>query len=54
MQSINDVFKPHWMIPKETMSDLIKVQMFFQYFDGILEGPEFSIEELYSTLFYQG
>lgn len=36
------------------MSDLIKVQMFFQYFDNILEGPEFSIEELYASLNYKG
>lgn len=28
--------------------------MFFNYFNDILEGPEFDLEELYAALIYEG
>ena len=49
-----DVFRENEVIPKEELGDMLRIYMFFNYFDKILEGPEFDLEELYACLVYQG
>lgn len=43
-----DTFKEHPLVPRERLGDILKAFMFFQYFDNLIEGPEFCLEELYA------
>ena len=34
------------------MGDILEIYTFFHYFDNLLEGPEFNLEELWACLSY--
>jgi hypothetical protein len=54
MSKNEEIFKENKVIPKEELGDILRIFMFFNYFDQILEGPEFDLEELYAALVYSG
>ena len=46
-------FKPDF-VPPQYLCDTLKISHFFQKFDDFIEGPEFSAEELYVCIMYDG
>ena len=42
------------LIPEEYLGDVLEIYTFFQYFDPILDGPIFEMEELWACFYYQG
>ena len=47
-------FKKHEFIPEEYLGDLLEIYTFYKYFDDLLDGPIFEIEELWACIFYKG
>ncbi len=52
MEIESDVFMEHKFIDKQYLGKIIKIFTFFQYFDELFEGAEFTIEELYACMLY--
>jgi hypothetical protein len=40
-------------IPPQFLGDILKISHFFQKFDELIDGPEFSKEELYVCMMYE-
>lgn len=47
-------FFEHRFIPTEKLGSILHIYSFFQYFDEMLEGPEFEMEELWACFDYKG
>jgi len=41
-------------IPPQFLGDILKISHFFEKFDELIDGPEFSKEELYVAIMYEG
>ena len=54
MMKFANKFKSHDYIPKEHLGNLLEIYTFYKYFDDLLDGPIFELEELWSCIFYNG
>lgn len=50
----SEKFRSHRFIPKEHLGDLLEIFTFYKYFDDLLDGPIFEIEELWACIYYNG
>ena len=54
LPKFEDMFKEDDLIPQEHLGNVLEIYTFFQYFDSVLDGPIFDIEELWTSFFYSG